>query len=138
MLRRALILRCPVCGSGGIFRRWFDMADRCPRCGLRFERIEGHWLGSLGINTVLTFSLLFVVVIVGVSVTVPDVPVGPLVGLTVGLAVLVPLVLFPFTRTLWTAIDLRVRPLESHELHWPEPRGGPGGEPPGERGLGSS
>jgi hypothetical protein len=26
------------------------MVPVCPRCGLRFERTEGHWLGYLGLN----------------------------------------------------------------------------------------
>jgi uncharacterized protein (DUF983 family) len=53
MVGRACLRHCPVCGSGHLFRRWFSMVERCPRCALRFERIEGHWTGDLGINTIV-------------------------------------------------------------------------------------
>ncbi len=114
-LARAALRRCPVCGHGGLFRLWFQMVERCPGCGLRFERIEGHWLGSLGLNTIVSFVLLFAVIAGGLILTAPDFPVPLLTGLAVATAVLVPLLFFPFSRTLWTAIDLLMRPLESGE-----------------------
>jgi uncharacterized protein (DUF983 family) len=47
--------RCPRCRSGGIFRysvfRGFPkMNDRCPGCGLKFEREEGYFLGAMYIS----------------------------------------------------------------------------------------
>ncbi|HZM41533.1 MAG TPA: hypothetical protein VFB94_20590, partial [Acidimicrobiales bacterium] len=65
LLRRGLALRCPLCGSGGLFRHWFTIVERCPRCGFRLERIEGHWLGALGMNTTVSFAAVLVAVIVG-------------------------------------------------------------------------
>lgn len=41
MIRRALRLRCPVCGAGGIWRSFGQFVERCPGCGYRFEREEG-------------------------------------------------------------------------------------------------
>ena len=64
-LGAALTRRCPVCGQGHLFRRWFTMIDRCPRCGLRFERIEGHWTGDLGINTIVSFGALLLTLLGG-------------------------------------------------------------------------
>ncbi len=58
-------MACPACGQRGLFRRWFSMAEDCPRCGLHFERIEGHWIGAIGINTIVSFAVLGIVVIVG-------------------------------------------------------------------------
>lgn len=104
-----------MCGQSGVFTSWFTMRDRCSRCGLRFERIEGHWLGSLGLNTIVSFTALFGVLLAGMVITWPDPPVVPLVAVGVGTAVLVPLLFFPFSRTLWTAIDLAMRPLEPGE-----------------------
>ena len=98
------------------------MIECCPRCHLRFERIEGHWVGSLGINTVVSFTVLFVVVVSGLVLSHPTYRMAPLVLAAALTAVVVPLAFFPSSRTLWTAIDLIMRPLESGEA-----------QPPGDR-----
>ena len=85
------------------------MVERCPRCGLRFERVEGHWTGALGINTVLSFGLLLVTLLGGFLVTYPDVPAVGLMVTAVAVAALSPFVFFPFSKTLWLAIDLQMR-----------------------------
>lgn len=92
------------------------MVERCPRCDLRFERIEGHWIGAIGLNTVVSFAALLVVVAVGTAWTVPTVPLVPLLLAAVSTALVVPVLFHPSSRTLWTAIDLSVRPIEPAEL----------------------
>lgn len=91
------------------------MAERCPTCGFTFERIEGHWLGALGMNTIVSFAALFVVLLAGFVITYPDFPVGTLIGVGVATAIIAPLAFFPVSRTLWTAIDLLMRPLDDRE-----------------------
>jgi uncharacterized protein (DUF983 family) len=132
LLARGMARRCPVCGASGLFRRWFVLQERCPRCNFALEqRIEGHWLGSLGINIIVSFGALLVTVVVGAVITYPDIAVGPLATVAVAVAVVVPLVFFPFSKTLWSAIDLAMRPLEpdddvdprwipppAHRPHW--------------------
>jgi small-conductance mechanosensitive channel len=92
------------------------MLERCPRCGLRFERIDGHWSGDLGINTIVSFGALFVTLIVGFALTYPDGPGIPLFLWAVSVAVIVPVLFFPFSKTIWLAIDLVMRPLEPDEV----------------------
>ena len=122
MLARALVRHCPVCGEGRLFRWWFQMVERCPRCGFRFERVEGHWIGAIGMNTIVSFVLMFVVLVVGIFLTYPDVPFLPL-ALTAGAVALVfPLLFQPFSRTLWTAVDLWMTPPTDDEFS-------PGAEP---------
>lgn len=116
MVGRACVRHCPVCGSGDLFRRWFSMAERCPRCGLRFERIEGHWTGDLGINTIVSFGALLVTLLVGTFATYPDVPGVALFIASLAVAALTPLAFFPFSKTLWLVIDLLMRPLEPGEV----------------------
>jgi uncharacterized protein (DUF983 family) len=116
LLWRALRKHCPVCDEGHLFRAWFTMRERCPRCGLRFERIEGHWSGDLGINTIVSFGALFLTLIIGFAVTYPDVPGVLLFVCAIAVAVIVPLAFFPFSKTLWLAIDLMMRPLEPGEV----------------------
>lgn len=113
---RGCVRHCSVCGSGHLFRRWFHMVERCPRCGLRFERIEGHWTGDLGINTIVSFGSLLVVLLVGVFATWPDPPAIPLFVIAVAVAAGVPVLFFPFSKTIWSALDLLMRPLEDDEV----------------------
>lgn len=117
-LRRGLTLACPACGQRKLFRRWILMIEDCPRCGLHFERIEGHWVGAIGINTVVSFTMLLVAIGAGLIATFPDVPVAMLVGVCVLVAVVGPLLFYPFSKTIWTAIDVAMRPLEAHEVDW--------------------
>ena len=118
LLWRGATLRCPACGRGHLFRRWISMAETCPRCGLRFARIEGHWIGAIGINTIVSFTAFLLTTAIGLIATFPDFPVLTLILLNVAVAVIVPLVFYPFSRTLWTGIDIAMRPLEPHEVDW--------------------
>ena len=116
MLVRGALKRCAVCGQGRLFRRWFTMLDTCPRCGLKFERIDGHWVGSLGINTIVTFGSLLLVVAALLITQYPDYDVLPLTLLSMATTIVVPIFYFPFSRTLWTAIDLVMRPVQPWEV----------------------
>jgi uncharacterized protein (DUF983 family) len=41
---RGLRRRCPHCGEGALFERWFTLHRSCSACGLRFERHPGdNW-----------------------------------------------------------------------------------------------
>lgn len=119
MVARALARRCPVCGQRHIFRRWFQMLERCPGCDLRFERIEGHWTGALGMNTILSFGTLLITLFVGFGITYPDVPAVPLLVVALVVAGVCPFLFFPYSKTLWLAIDLAMRPLEPGEATVP-------------------
>lgn len=119
VLGRGVTLACGVCGRRGLFRRWVTMVDDCPRCGLHFERVEGHWLGAVGINTVITFGLMILALAAVFIASAPDAPAGWwVVALTLGFG-LVPLILYPVSKTLWTAIDLLMRPPERSEIREP-------------------
>ena len=99
VLGRGLMLRCPVCGKGKLFRNFFVMNNQCGCCGVSFFREHGQWVGSLDINTFVTASILMI----GAGF-------GPLWSLRTSLivwcsaAVLVPLATFRFSKGLWTAI----------------------------------
>jgi uncharacterized protein (DUF983 family) len=118
-----------VCGGGEIFHRWVSMEERCPTCGFRFERIDGHWIGALGINTIVTFGLGMFVLIGGYALMYPDPNVPVLLVAVLVVAIAGPLVLFPWTRTIWSAGDLLMRPLDPDDEVDPDfwPSGGPKG-----------
>jgi uncharacterized protein (DUF983 family) len=117
MLRRAVVLRCPWCGSHRTFLRgWLGKHDRCRTCGIPWRREEGFELGAVTVNTVLTFIVLTAGMTVGFVLTSPDIPVAPMVLSLIGVAVLMPIAIYPFTFTIWLAFDLAVRRPEAAEL----------------------
>lgn len=99
------------------------MVDACPRCGLRFERENDFFLGAYVINLAVTEGLLliglfvFILVAVGGDADVPLVPVLVVAGL---MAVGGPLLFFPYSRTIWAAIDLAMRPVPMEEKASPD------------------
>ena len=112
LLRRGAARHCAVCGHGGLFRRWVRMAPRCPTCGLIFVREPGQWLGSWFINVCLAQTVVVLILVIGVAIGWPD---PPMVAIAVGAsisAVAVPVAFFPFSRTLWVAIDIAMRPVD--------------------------
>ena len=113
---RGLRGRCPVCGQGHLFRHWFTMIDECPRCGLHFERTEGHWTGDLGINVIVSFGALLLTLLGGFLLSYPDPPGIGLLFAAFGVAILLPLLFFPVSKTIWLAIDLQFRPLGPDEV----------------------
>ena len=117
MLRRAVMLRCPWCGSRRTFvRRWLGKYDRCRTCGIRWRREEGFELGAVTVNIVLTFIVLTAAMTIGFIRTSPDIPVLPMVLSLVGVAILMPIVIYPFTFTIWLALDLAVHRPDAAEL----------------------
>jgi uncharacterized protein (DUF983 family) len=115
MLARGTFRACPLCGRHGLFRWGLQMVPTCPRCGLRFERIEGHFIGAIGMNTIASFVVLLFTVATSLYIAYPEFPMVPLMTVNVVVAVVVPLLLYGTSKTLWTAIDLAMRPLEPHE-----------------------
>jgi uncharacterized protein (DUF983 family) len=105
LLWRGATLRCPRCGSGRLFRRYFTIVDNCPRCGLHFEREPGYWTGALAINIALVFAIFIVAFVVILVFTVPDVPVAPTLAVLVPIMIIGPIVFYPFSKTLWMAVD---------------------------------
>lgn len=105
IMGRGLTKRCARCGSGRLFRRYFTMVDECPRCGLHFEREAGYWTGALAINFACSGGLLLALLVVLLIITIPDVNAALLLGVLVPVAILGPAVWYPFSKTLWVAID---------------------------------
>ena len=97
--------RCARCGGGHLFERWFTMVDDCPRCGLHFEREQGYWAGALAINIGIAIIVFVVAFAVGLALTVPDIPVVPLLAVLIPLMIAVPTVAYPFSKTIWVAVD---------------------------------
>ncbi len=89
------------------------MTETCPGCGHRFGREQGYWLGAVIINTAVTFALFIVIGITLVGFTWPDVPWRTILVVTLVFNGLFPVFFYPFSKTIWVAVDLAVRPVET-------------------------
>ncbi len=109
MLARGMIRHCPRCGAGHLFSGWFHMAERCPRCGYLFAREEGFFLGAFVINFGITTAGLGVFMGILIAVLASRGSTHAIAATALGAvleAALVPIVFYPFARTIWAAIDL--------------------------------
>jgi uncharacterized protein (DUF983 family) len=117
MLGRAMRRRCPVCGGGPLFINWLRMVDHCPSCRVRTRRGEdGYTLGALWFNLLLAEGLTTGSLILTLARTWPDPPWDLLQVLGPIEAVIMPLLVWPFARTLFFAFDLSFRPLEPRDF----------------------
>jgi len=125
LVGRALTRRCPYCGGGDIFKGWFALKERCPTCGVSYEREEGYFLGAYALNLIVAEFLglgLAVYLIFATPISRWDLLWQE--AIAVALAVVFPLLFFPYSRTAWIALDLLVDPpgatperrLRGHEM----------------------
>jgi uncharacterized protein (DUF983 family) len=112
MLWRGLLRRCPLCGQRRVFETFFQKKERCPRCNFPLIREEGHWIGALGMNTIVTSALLALTLFVSVALTWDHRRGIYIFGPAFLVGGLTPLLFFGSSQTVWSAIDLAMRPLE--------------------------
>jgi hypothetical protein len=98
-----------------VFATWFEVKDRCPRCHYPIRREEGHWIGAIGINTIVTFGALLLTLVVGFLLTWEERRAAPIFVSSFLVAGLTPLLFFGSSQTLWSAVDLAMRPLEPRD-----------------------
>jgi len=112
MLWRGVRRRCAWCGGrGAFFTGWFAKQDRCRTCGIEWRRgYEGFELGAMAVSAMVCLGSLIAAMAVGIVATLPDIDVVPLlIVLAVG-AIVLPVAVYPFSYTLWQAVDLTMRP----------------------------
>lgn len=111
LLRRAVCRRCPNCGQRDVFVGYFKLRERCPKCGMLLERGEGdYFLGAYALNLMGVEIILAVAFVIVMVVTWPNPPWNALQYGGAALAVIAPILCYPFTKTIWLALDLIFRP----------------------------
>lgn len=96
------------------------MIERCPRCDYLFAREEGFFLGAFVINFVVTEGALGIVLAVFIGLEAGGgTPLGPIIAAAVLVTVLVPIVFYPSSKTMWAAIDLAMHP--EHQVRGDSP-----------------
>lgn len=94
--------------------------DVCPSCHLKLDRGESDFfIGAYTLNLVVAELLVVVGGLLVLRSTWPDVPWdGMMYGLA-GLMITAPIALYPFSRQVWLAIDLILRPAEPTDFSTP-------------------
>ncbi len=108
LLRRGLRQRCPVCGRGKIFAGIFKTYERCPVCGFAFEREPGYYTGAMAVNLVVS-ELLIVIIAVPLAAS-QVVPVVYLIILGCTIPILLPIIFYRPTKSLWMSFDHFIHP----------------------------
>jgi len=64
LISRGLRMRCPRCGKGRIFRRWWTYTEyrECTRCGLVYDQ-RGESLAFMYLSTAFLTGVMFIVLI---------------------------------------------------------------------------
>lgn len=141
MILRGLARRCPFCGHNKIFDGWFKLKERCPNCSHRFNQEEGFYIGAYAINFAITEGLLLLCLIPYILISAADpsrqLNVVPFAVIAVAAAIVGPVLFYPFSRSLWIALDLTLRggrnlddPVDGTTD--PEPKPDPEGSAPAE------
>ena len=78
---------------------------RLPALHLHFEREPGYWTGAVAINTAVIGIIFTIVMIVFSAATIPDIPWVTLLMIEVPIMGIGPIGFYPFSKTLWVAID---------------------------------
>ena len=116
LLHRALRLCCPSCGGRPLFSRWLEMRERCPRCGLRTERGEAGYVVGAYMFNIIAAELIWAAVFLGLVVATWPTPPWDLLLYGGGMMMLaMPLLCYPFAKTVFLAFDLLFRPPEETE-----------------------
>jgi uncharacterized protein (DUF983 family) len=105
MIARALAKRCPLCGNSGVFETWSRMEHSCGRCGHVFAREEGYWVGAIIVNLAVAETLFGILLVGTIILTLPDVPWQPLLAVALVTNAIVPVIFYPFSKTVWVAVD---------------------------------
>jgi uncharacterized protein (DUF983 family) len=129
LLKRALRLRCPICGQGAMFRSHFHINKVCPVCNVTFWRDPGEVLGAMYLDwmvAMVTFLVLWG--LLAWLTNLSELAQFFILSAASGAAVVI---CYPWSRSFWTVLvylsggierpPLRVLPGGQHESTTPPP-----------------
>lgn len=101
VLAQSMMLTCPACQHGRMFRSAFRMNVRCPVCHVVFERDGGEITGGLAINVTLTMCIALAGSILAYTT---DIPILVLLLSLMAIVIVFPLLFYRHARGLWIGI----------------------------------
>lgn len=113
MLRGILALRCPRCHRGPLFDGLISMPERCPVCGLIYEREHGYFVGAMAISYGLAVALVGLLFFTLLAITGWSLE-WVLLAASIALLPLAPLCL-RYARALWIHLDRRADPYDAQD-----------------------
>ena len=108
LIGRGLRRQCPVCGYGDIWKSYLTIKDECPNCGYVFSRESGYFLGAYALNLIVAEAIAMAVLVVLLVRT--DWEWWVIELIVIPMAIALPALFFPFSRSLWMALDLVFNP----------------------------
>ena len=102
LLRRAIALKCPVCGRGEMFASHFKMNPECSNCHVVFWKDPGESLGAM----YLDYAVAAGAFLIGWPLLAYLTPLSELAQIATlsVVAVLAMLIFYPLTRSAWTVL----------------------------------
>jgi uncharacterized protein (DUF983 family) len=113
MLRGILTLRCPRCRRGPLFSGLLDMPERCPVCGLIYEREHGYFVGAMALSYGLAVGLVATLFFAVLAITHWSLEWVLLVASLAFLPV-APLCL-RYSRAMWIYLDRSIDPYDAQD-----------------------
>jgi uncharacterized protein (DUF983 family) len=104
LIGRALKRQCPVCGFRDIWKSYMTLKDHCPNCGYEFRREGGYFLGGYALNLIVAEFIAMGVLVALLVWT--DWEWWEIELVALPLAIGLPILFFPYSRSLWMALDL--------------------------------
>ncbi|PTY03849.1 DUF983 domain-containing protein [Opitutaceae bacterium EW11] len=101
IVARGLSNRCPNCGNRTLFKKGtlFELNRECPACGLKLEKDEGFFLGSMSLNYGITVLFFLVPVLLLYLFSLIS---GLVASILAGVgAIVVPVLLYRSSRSWW-------------------------------------
>jgi len=103
LLKRGLRLRCPECGQEPIYETMTRVRHHCPNCGTLFHREQGYFMGAVYVNVIATETLLFIGLLIFLFASPSSEDAA--YKLLLVLAVVLPILFFRHSRSLWLCFD---------------------------------
>ncbi len=92
---------CPACGEAKMFPKYFTMRDKCPQCGVVYERENGEYMASMYLSIIIT-EFLFVICYIIMNYVL-ETSLWVTLGVLLPLNGLFPVWFYPKSKSLWAA-----------------------------------
>lgn len=113
LLGRALLLRCPNCGSGPVLARALvRLRERCPSCNLRYMRSDDNYFdGAMFCSIMIMEGLFGVGLAASIILMWPNVPWDAITYIATGGMIILGLAMQPLGKVAWLFLDVMFRPI---------------------------
>lgn len=102
---------CPRCDGKSVFKSRYRLHAYCPDCGLPLEHEDGWSLGAIPLN--YTIACVFWILPVGILFLLGWIPITAALVLAGLGAVILPVLTYRFSKSLWIGIYYAVLPHEA-------------------------